>query len=350
MERVARGLTPRATDWSLALLVAAGAASGLATWFAGSPGAAWVFVAHGAVGAALGIVAAVKWRRVRRRRHGLGLAALGAVVAVLGTGLVWSSGGRAYPGGISLLVWHGALGAILATAVFAHARPRARALRARDLTGRRQFLALAGIAAGALAVRELQRPLERVLHLPGARRRFTGSYDAGSFTGNAFPATSWLADRPRPIRRADYRLAVAGLVRTPLRLDAAALDRGDELVATLDCTGGFFSTQRWSGTTLGAVLDAAGLAPDGHHVRVISHTGYRWSFALDDARALLLATRVGGEPLAHEHGAPCRLVAPGHRGLAWVKWVERIEVHDHADPAALASTLWSGFTAAGGGA
>ena len=92
------------------------------------------------------------------------------------------------------------------------------------------------------------------------------------------------------------------------------------------------------------------MQPGAHHVRVISRTGYRWSFSLDDARALLLATHVGGEPLAHGHGAPCRLVAPGRRGFQWVKWVERVELHDDPDPGAVASTLWSSLTAAGRGA
>ena len=85
-------------------------------------------------------------------------------------------------------------------------------------------------------------------------------------------------------------------------------------------------------------------------MRVISRTGYRWSFGLDDARGLLLATHVGDEPLSHGHGAPCRLVAPGRRGFQWVKWVERIEVHEDPDPGALASTVLSSFSAEGRGA
>jgi DMSO/TMAO reductase YedYZ molybdopterin-dependent catalytic subunit len=117
-------------------------------------------------------------------------------------------------------------------------------------------------------------------------------------------------------------------VRRPLALTVAQLDRGDALTATLDCTGGFFSTQHWRGVSLGRLLDDAGVEPAARHVRVISRTGYRWSFGLRDARALLLATHVGGEPLAHGHGAPCRLVPPGRRWFQWVKWVERIEVHE----------------------
>lgn len=84
-------------------------------------------------------------------------------------------------------------------------------------------------------------------------------------------------------------------------------------------------------------------------MRVISRTGYRWSFPLREARGMLLATRVGEEPLSHEHGAPVRLVAPGRRGFQWVKWVVRIEVHAEGDPGAPASTVWSSLTRAGRG-
>jgi DMSO/TMAO reductase YedYZ molybdopterin-dependent catalytic subunit len=97
------------------------------------------------------------------------------------------------------------------------------------------------------------------------------------------------------------------------------------------------------------LLDWVGRDGESPHVRVVSRTGYRWSFSLDDARDLLLATQVGSEALSHEHGAPVRLVAPGRRGFEWVKWVDRIEVHDGPDPGAAASTVWSSLTPEGRG-
>jgi DMSO/TMAO reductase YedYZ molybdopterin-dependent catalytic subunit len=185
--------------------------------------------------------------------------------------------------------------------------------------------------------------------LRAANRRFTGSYEAASFEGNAFPATSWVADSPRELDPSAWRLEVAGLVEKPLSVRLDELRASESLVATLDCTGGFYSTQRWRGVRLGTLIDRAGARPRAAHVRVVSHTGYRWSFDLRTARTLLLATHVGGEPLSHDHGAPVRLVAPGRRGFEWVKWVTRIELHEDGDAGAAASSVWSSLTARGRG-
>ena len=348
-------MTPRGTDWGLALLVAIAVATGLATWFAGSPGAAWVFGAHAVGGTAIAFVLVYKLRRVLprliarpARRNAAGAAALVLVAAALGTGYVWSSAGSVSLAGYTLLAWHAALGGVLALGVLAHALLRAKPLRRRDAADRRQFLTAVALGAGAVAVWQVQRPVQRALGLPGRRRRFTGSYERASFSGNAFPTTSWVADSPKPVAAAGWSLAVAG--RRRLELGAADLDRGDELVATLDCTGGFYSTQRWRGVRLGRLLDEAGIDPGIAHVRVMSRTGYRWSFGLEHARGLLLATHVGGEPLSHGHGAPCRLVVPDRRGFQWVKWVARVELHEDPDPGAVVSTVLSSFSAAGRGA
>ena len=351
-------MTPRGTDWSLASLVALGFATGALTLFSGAPGDAWVFAVHGMAGIALAAVLVWKLRRVRprlapgrwERRNVAGAAALLLAGVALGSGWAWASGAHLFPGGYSLLAWHEALGAVLGALVLTHAFLRAKRPRRRDLADRRQFLIALGVGAASFAAWQLQRPAASLLGWRGAGRRFTGSYEADSFQGNAFPSTSWVADHPRELPADRYRLRVGGLVQRPLELTVADLDAGDTLEATLDCTGGFYSTQRWRGIRLERLLARAGVRPGASHVRVISHTGYRWTWSLQDARKLLLATHVGGEPLSHDHGAPVRLVAPDHRGFQWIKWVTRLELHDGPDPGAIASTLWSSFTAAGRGA
>ena len=270
-----------------------------------------------------------------------GVVGVAVIVAVLGSGLLWAAGATPSPGGYSLLSWHDALGAVLVIVVGAHMMLRAKPLRGRDLAHRRQFLAAAGIGVASLVAWRTQRPLQALVALRGAKRRFTGSYESGSFAGNAFPATSWVADSPRPIDPGGYRLLIGGLVQHERSLGLRDLPALDELVATLDCTGGFYSTQRWRGVRIGRLIDQAVAAPAASHLRVVSVTGYRWSFALADARGLLLATHVGGQALTHEHGAPARLVVPGARGFQWVKWVTGIELLDHPDYGAPASTIWS---------
>jgi DMSO/TMAO reductase YedYZ molybdopterin-dependent catalytic subunit len=49
--------------------------------------------------------------------------------------------------------------------------------------------------------------------------------------------------------------------------------------------------------------------------RVVSSTGYDRRFPVGEASRLLLATRVGGEPLDPGHGYPARLVAADRRGF-----------------------------------
>src|SRR5438132_4377261 len=43
---------------------------------------------------------------------------------------------------------------------------------------------------------------------------------------------------------------------------------------------------------------------------------------------VILAWEMNGKPLAAGHGFPLRLVVPGWYGIAWVKWLTRIELRD----------------------
>ncbi|HEX9077279.1 MAG TPA: molybdopterin-dependent oxidoreductase, partial [Anaerolineae bacterium] len=105
----------------------------------------------------------------------------------------------------------------------------------------------------------------------------------------------------------------------------------DSLEETIDCTGGWYSKQEWRGVNLARLLESAGVKDNAQSVTIESVSGYGRRYALAEASALLLATRVAGQVLDHSHGFPVRLVAPGHRGFDWVKWVTRLHVNDTSE-------------------
>ena len=341
-------MTPRGTDWSLGALTALLVASGLGSWVWA---AGWIVVVHDVAGLGLTAIVVIKFRRVWGRlargawdrRTRIGLSALLLVWMALGSGVVWSSS-RVTLLGFTLLAWHTVIGAALGLAVLAHLIVRAKKPRRKDVTNRRQALQLGGTFLAAFLAWWTQDPVTRALGLGGSSRRFTGSYEQASFTGNAFPTTSWVADSPAVLDAGAWRLRVGGACSRPLEIGLPRLDAvGDVREALLDCTGGFHSTQEWHGVRLDRLLAVARPLPSATHVRITGVTGYRWWFRLSDAPSLLLATRVGGEPLSHGHGAPLRLVAPGRRGFQWVKWVVAVELLEGPDLGAPASTVLSSF-------
>jgi DMSO/TMAO reductase YedYZ molybdopterin-dependent catalytic subunit len=352
-------MSPRLTDWSLALTAGIALITGLISLISGHPGEWPIFALHGIAGLWLLLLLEGKlrrvWPRLTRlrlwdRRTAFGVAATLVVALALFSGIAWIFGGDISFAGFNLLNWHIVLGFALALAIIIHMLARAKPLRGRDVRGRRQALQFGALALGSVALWPVQQGINHLLNLPGSRERFTGSREVASYGGNAFPATSWVADQPHFIDPASWHLTIDGAVQRPLTLtydDIVAT--GDELIATLDCTGGFYSTQHWQGIGVGRMLDQAGPRDDARHVSFISVTGYRWSQPLGSAREMLLATHVEGEALSHDHGAPARLVAPGQRGFEWVKWVVHVTVLTAPDPGQVVSIFTSSFTPAGHG-
>lgn len=97
------------------------------------------------------------------------------------------------------------------------------------------------------------------------------------------------------------------------------------------CVEGWSAQGTWSGVRVADVLRAAG-APTEREVTVTSlqragafrRTTLPANFA-GDSRTLL-ALDLAGEPLALDHGFPCRLIAPNRPGVLQTKWISRLEV------------------------
>ncbi len=139
------------------------------------------------------------------------------------------------------------------------------------------------------------------------------------------PVTQWLWDRVPILDGEEWRLRVGERLWSRNELEHLV---DTEVVATLDCTGGWYADQRWSGVRLDHLL-AASATGAGSSVEVRSVTGYTRRFPRRDAAQLILATKLGGELLSPGHGFPVRLVAPNRRGFWWVKWVSEITVDDN---------------------
>ena len=319
----------RLTNLSLFVLLAVAFASGwLAFELSGQPARA-ILVLHAAAG--VGIVLLVPWKSLvarrgfRRRPTRLGapansrrslrvrgdlrwasvVLAIGVVVSIA-FGVVHSAG---HPniGYLTAMDFH--VGAALCVIPFLlwHLFARPLRLRATDLS-RRNFL-LGGALAGAAAL--------GVALLPSARRAPTGSFQA------AYPvATVWMFDTVPEVDVASWRLAVGGRAWTYDQLAGYS----DRIAAVIDCTGGWYSEQVWEGVLLQRLLPVRAGGSASLNVRSI--TGYSRRFGIEDAGRLLLATRLAGDLLDAGHGYPVRLVVPGQRGFAWVKWVVAIEVDD----------------------
>jgi DMSO/TMAO reductase YedYZ molybdopterin-dependent catalytic subunit len=151
------------------------------------------------------------------------------------------------------------------------------------------------------------------------------------------------------------KLAIDGMVSTPLALSAADLRAFPEVTTTsvLQCAGngrglmvphvpgvqwsqGAMGQATWTGVRLKDVLAKAGVAHGAAHVRLAGAdlppkpTVPAFVRSIPIARALdpttLIAYRMNGEPLTHAHGAPLRLVVPGWAGDHWVKWLTSLRV------------------------
>ena len=160
---------------------------------------------------------------------------------------------------------------------------------------------------------------------------------------------------PTPrIDAANYSLRIDGDgAETDLSLDLATLEALPQrtITAYLECagnwrglypeltgtraSGGQWSTgavgcAEWSGPSLSAVLELAGVRPGTVDVNLVGLDGSGFERAMPLAKAMhpdtLIALRMNGETLPPDHGYPARAVVPGWSGSNSIKWLGRVQV------------------------
>ena len=143
-----------------------------------------------------------------------------------------------------------------------------------------------------------------------------------------------------------WTISVGGLVQTPIdvRLRDLEARAAPPSRVLLECSGnadqtnyGLLSAADWEGIPVAAILDRArgtspsslvlvsGIDDDSRPWRT-STAGASWIFTRDELERAVIATRMNGDPLPRDHGAPARLLVPGWYGCACIKWVNRIEL------------------------
>ena len=315
----------RGRKTNLALLVTLNLAliTGGASFLLGSSSTAWLVTLHGVLGFVVLVLARPKSPVVQRglgRRRPNRFASVALAVVVTGaliTGVVhtldvWEPFGVLSPIGLHVIF---AIAAVPLVALHVVTRPQR--IRPIDVSRRTwlQALGVVGIAFGLRTVFD---------RWAASDRRFTGSHEVGSGEPRQMPVVQWFNDSPPRINPDDWVLRLRGSVERDVGYQELTAHTTTKQ-ATLDCTNGWYSTQSWTGVMLSELL---GPGISGRSLEVRSATGYTRRFPLGDVDKMMLAHGLGGKPLSRGHGAPARLVAPGRRGLWWVKWVTEIRTSD----------------------
>jgi Oxidoreductase molybdopterin binding domain len=208
-----------------------------------------------------------------------------------------------------------------------HVSEQARAPDEVSVVSRRGLLRTTWVAAGVavLATAGSTVPALRKVSLLGVR---SGDGPGGIPINKTARAAGVIA----AATSADYRLTIVRGDREEVltREDLVTMSRHTETLP-IACVEGWSASGDWTGIRIRDLLTLVA-APPGSAVRVTS-LQERGPFRVielpgnfaDDPLSLL-ATGLAGQPLALDHGAPCRLIAPNRPGVLQTKWVTRLEV------------------------
>ncbi len=313
------------------------------------------------LGAAAGAAYGFASTRVRPARLRLGVAGAAAVMWLLLVAVLYpalDSSYRGLPPGRAALVTAVSLLALLALAagslVFFHrlAAAPARAAEPGSDDGPllRRGPVVLGLAGGALALASggLVTRLYRRSAIPydGFETR-APKLDPITPNDRFYVVTKNFVD-PR-VDRSLWQLEVRGLVENETSISFEELEAlpSVEQVTTLECISngigaGLISNAVWRGVPLARLLEAAGVKDGATHLFARGSDGYGHGVTLEKGMeaTTLVVYRMNGDPLPHRHGFPARLIVPGGYGEMSVKWLDRVEVLDHAEKGLYESQGW----------
>jgi DMSO/TMAO reductase YedYZ molybdopterin-dependent catalytic subunit len=202
--------------------------------------------------------------------------------------------------------------------------------------GRRTIFGLLALgAAGVLGGSHVQNALARLL-APLEYRDPTGLLSLFPL-GDTFRFYSITGSVPNRSDSA-YRLAVSGLVDHPATYTLADLQAMPQtsFVRDFQCVTGWRVLEvHWAGVMLSTLLELAGPSKKARAVRFRSFDGtYTESMTIDEAHRsdVIVALRMLGAPVTHDHGGPVRMYAASMYGYKSTKWLSGIELTDSEIP------------------
>lgn len=138
------------------------------------------------------------------------------------------------------------------------------------------------------------------------------------------------------INRENYRLAITGLVNTPLNYtyDAVVNNFNSTLrVATLPCVEGWSVTLLWQGVSITDLLQQVGVKPNADTLIFLASDGYSSSLPLQYVKEnnIMIAYKMNNLTFTDKTGWPFFLVAQNQYGYKWVEWLTEINVSDDSN-------------------
>jgi DMSO/TMAO reductase YedYZ molybdopterin-dependent catalytic subunit len=182
---------------------------------------------------------------------------------------------------------------------------------------------------------------DRIEPAPGTRAELTSNEDFYRIDINTLPpeldANTW-------------RLNLDGMIDNPMTMTIEDILNRPAVtqVVTMQCIsnpigGDLTGTSRWTGISLGDLLDDAGLQDGAQEIYIESADGFYESVSLEDARdgRTLLVYAMNGQPLPVEHGFPLRIYLANRYGMKQPKWIVHMEVVGAEKPGYWVERGWS---------